>query len=100
MLAQTLACLAANGFDRAAAAASLPVHRNTLLYRINRIEKLSGLDLDLHAHRELVRLAAIWKNSGAVPTGLAPVTVPADDGVQHLSGLGPVPADGFQICRW
>jgi hypothetical protein len=59
-LAQTLACLAAHGFDRAATAAALPVHRNTLLYRINRIEKLSGLDLDHHAHRELARLAVVW----------------------------------------
>ena len=64
VLSATLTCLAANGFNRAAAAAALPVHRNTLLYRINRIEKLSSLDLDRHAHRELVRLAAIWKDGG------------------------------------
>jgi hypothetical protein len=68
VLSATLTCLAANGFDRAAAAAALPVHRNTLLYRINRIEKLSGLDLDRHAHRELVRLAAIWKDGGISQT--------------------------------
>ncbi|MEU6197059.1 helix-turn-helix domain-containing protein [Streptomyces sp. NPDC047061] len=62
VLSATLTCLAANVFDRAATASALPVHRNTLLYRINRIEKLSGLDLDRHTHRELVRLAAIWKD--------------------------------------
>jgi PucR C-terminal helix-turn-helix domain len=59
-LSQTLQCLAAHGFDRTTAAAALPTHRNTLLYRINRIEKLSGLDLGQHAHRELARLAVIW----------------------------------------
>jgi PucR C-terminal helix-turn-helix domain len=63
VLAQTLACLVAHGFDRATAAVALPVHRNTLLYRIKRIEKLSGLDLDRHSHRELVRLATVWKDS-------------------------------------
>jgi hypothetical protein len=65
VLAQTLECLAASGFDRAAAAVALTVHRNTLLYRINRIEKLSGLGLDRHAHRELAWLAAIWRGSRA-----------------------------------
>ncbi|SEE97287.1 CdaR family transcriptional regulator [Streptomyces sp. Ag109_O5-10] len=58
-LSRTLACLVAHGFNRTAAAAALPAHRNTLLYRINRIEKLSGLDLDRHAHRELARLAVV-----------------------------------------
>jgi hypothetical protein len=59
-LSQTLQCLAAHGFDRTKAATALPTHRNTLLYRINRIEKLSGLDLGQHTHRELARLAVIW----------------------------------------
>ncbi|MGW7544514.1 helix-turn-helix domain-containing protein [Streptomyces sp. NPDC054770] len=58
-LSQTLTCLAAHGFNRTAAAAALPAHRNTLLYRINRIEKLSGLDLDRHAHREPARPAVV-----------------------------------------
>ncbi|MET8632658.1 helix-turn-helix domain-containing protein [Streptomyces sp. NPDC004074] len=62
-LSQTLRSLAAHGFNRTAAAAALPAHRNTLLYRINRIEKLSGLDLDLHAHRELARLAVVWRDT-------------------------------------
>jgi hypothetical protein len=69
VLTLTLSCLADNGFDRSAAAAALLVHRNTLLYRINRIEKLSGLDLDRHAHRELVRLATVWKDSAGVQPG-------------------------------
>jgi len=72
-LTQTLTCLAAHGFDRTATAAALPAHRNTLLYRINRIEKLCGLDLDRHAHRELARLAVVWTQTvapeGAVRSG-------------------------------
>jgi hypothetical protein len=67
MLTSTLTCLAASGFDRAAAASALQVHRNTLLYRMNRIEQLSGLDLDRHAHRELVRLATVWRGSTTPP---------------------------------
>jgi hypothetical protein len=62
-LSQTLRSLATHGFNRTAAAAALPAHRNTLLYRINRIEKLSGLDLDRHAHRELARLAVVWSDT-------------------------------------
>ncbi|MFJ4989007.1 helix-turn-helix domain-containing protein [Streptomyces sp. NPDC088732] len=62
-LSQTLRSLAAHGFNRTEAAAALPAHRNTLLYRINRIEKLSGLDLDRHAHRELARLAVVWSDT-------------------------------------
>ncbi|TFV33900.1 hypothetical protein E4K10_42110 [Streptomyces sp. T1317-0309] len=62
-LSQTLRSLAAHGFNRTAAATALPAHRNTLLYRINRIEKLTGLDLDRHAHREL----AGWPWSGGTP---------------------------------
>ena len=59
-LSRTLRCLAAHGFDRAATAAALPAHRNTLHYRVSRIEKLTSLDLSRHAHREMARLAVIW----------------------------------------
>jgi hypothetical protein len=59
-LVTTLRSLAANGFERSAAATELIVHRNTLLYRINRIENLTGLDLQSHADRELVYLALLW----------------------------------------
>jgi hypothetical protein len=58
----TLRSLAANGFDKGATASALIVHRNTLLYRINRIERLTGLDLQSHADRELVYLALLWKD--------------------------------------
>ena len=62
-LSHTLRSLAGHGFNRTATAAALPAHRNTLLYRINRIERLSGLDLDRHAHRELARLAVVWEDT-------------------------------------
>lgn len=60
-LAVTLRCLAAHGFDTVATAAALPVQVNTLLYRISRIEKLTGLSLEDHRHRTLVLLAVTWE---------------------------------------
>ena len=60
-LAATLRCLAANGFNNAATAAALPVHRNTLLYRIGRIEKFTGLSLGEQRDRSLVLLAVTWE---------------------------------------
>jgi hypothetical protein len=59
-LAATLRCLAANGFDRGATAAELIVHRNTVLYRIQRIQKLNGLDLQNPMDQNLVCLAILW----------------------------------------
>ena len=60
-LADTLRSLAGNGFDSTAAAAALPVHRNTLLYRAARIEKLTGLSLKNQQDRTLVLLAVTWE---------------------------------------
>ncbi len=57
-LVQTLELLAEHGFERGATAAALPVHRNTLLQRVARIEELTGLDLDDPRDRGLVWLAA------------------------------------------
>lgn len=74
-LAATLRCLAANGFNTAAAAAALPVHRNTLLYRISRIEKLTGLSLGDQRDRTLVLLATTWETVAAsirAASGTAP----------------------------
>jgi hypothetical protein len=59
-LAATLRCLAANSFDRGATAAELIVHRNTVLYRIQRIQKLTGLDLQNPIDQNLVCLAILW----------------------------------------
>ncbi|MBX7554588.1 helix-turn-helix domain-containing protein [Streptomyces sp. NPDC004232] len=60
-LADTLRCLAVHGFDSTKAAAALPVHRNTLLYRVTRIEKLTGLSLKDQRDRTLVLLAVTWE---------------------------------------
>jgi DNA-binding PucR family transcriptional regulator len=49
----------ANHEGRSAAAASLPVHRNTSRYRIGRIEEAPGLDLQRHDQRELICLAVM-----------------------------------------
>jgi PucR C-terminal helix-turn-helix domain len=57
-LVRTVELLAVHGFERSATAAALPVHRNTLLQRIARIEELTGLDLDAPRDRGLVWLAA------------------------------------------
>jgi DNA-binding PucR family transcriptional regulator len=62
-LATTLRSLADHGFDGTATAAALPVHRNTLLHRVNRIEKLTGLNLKEQQDRGLVLLAVMWENS-------------------------------------
>jgi len=58
-LARTLAALVEHGFDKSAAAAALPVHRNTLSYRAAKIEQLTGLDLDTPAGRGRAWLATL-----------------------------------------
>lgn len=45
-LVHTLRTLVDCGFDRARTSRALHVHRNTLGYRVNRIEQLAGIDLD------------------------------------------------------
>jgi DNA-binding PucR family transcriptional regulator len=45
-LARTLDSFVEHDFDRAATAQSLPVHRNTLTNRLNRIRALTGIDFD------------------------------------------------------
>ncbi|MFD4502697.1 PucR family transcriptional regulator [Streptomyces sp. NPDC058457] len=68
-LTATLACLAENQFDNASTTAALPMHRNTLLYRIKQIEKLTGLDLQRHSDRALVWLAVVWAQVSSRPVG-------------------------------
>ncbi len=62
-LARTLDSLIEHDFDRAATAAALPVHRNTLTNRLNRMRALTGLDVDSAEGRALVWLA--WLERGA-----------------------------------
>ncbi|MFE2419838.1 PucR family transcriptional regulator [Streptomyces hokutonensis] len=68
-LTATLACLAENQFDNASATAALHLHRNTLLYRIRQIEKLTGLALQRHSDRALVWLAVVWAQVSSRPVG-------------------------------
>jgi hypothetical protein len=56
-LVRTLDLLVEHSFERARTAAALPVHRNTLRDRINRISELSGVDLDSGYGRGLAWLA-------------------------------------------
>jgi hypothetical protein len=56
-LSQTLDVLVAHSFERGAAAAALPAHRNTLRDRINRISELTGVDLGSVEGRGLAWLA-------------------------------------------
>ncbi|MFA4927585.1 MAG: helix-turn-helix domain-containing protein [Patulibacter sp.] len=53
----TLQALVAADFDRTAAARALPVHRNTMLQRIQRIETTTGLDLRRINDQVLIALA-------------------------------------------
>jgi len=58
-LARTLHALVAHDFDKSAAAGALPVHRNTLAYRVTKIEALTGLDLATAAGRGRAWLATL-----------------------------------------
>lgn len=71
-LAATVRALAEHGFERAAAATSLPVHRNTLLQRAARIEQLTGLDLDDPEDRLTIMLAVRAAQVGAADPGALP----------------------------
>jgi hypothetical protein len=53
----TLRALVAADFDRTAAARALPVHRNTMLQRVQRIEAATGLDLRRINDQVLIALA-------------------------------------------
>jgi hypothetical protein len=65
-LALTLQTLLACRLDRTAASKALHVHRNTLAYRLKRIEELTGLDLD--RPRDLAcAYAALAGDLGEVP---------------------------------
>jgi DNA-binding PucR family transcriptional regulator len=56
-LTRTLDLLIEHDFDRGATAAALPVHRNTLTNRLNRIQAVTGLDVDSSDGRGLLWLA-------------------------------------------
>jgi hypothetical protein len=56
-LARTLDVLVEHSFEKGAAAAALPVHRNTLRDRIGRISEITGVDLERVEGRGLAWLA-------------------------------------------
>jgi purine catabolism regulator len=77
-LRRTLAALTAAGGSVAAAATQLYVHRNTVRYRLGRIERLTGLDLARSEDRLLCELALLLDRIQPDP--------PASDGVAAGSG--------------
>jgi PucR C-terminal helix-turn-helix domain len=56
-LRRTLEILLSHRFDRAAASGALHIHRNTLAYRVRRIEEVTGLDLGSPRDLAVVYLA-------------------------------------------
>jgi hypothetical protein len=56
---RTLDALRRHGGTQASAAAALHIHTNTLRYRLDRIEDLTGLHLDVPGERMLLDLAAL-----------------------------------------
>jgi purine catabolism regulator len=64
-LAHTLDVLVEHNFDRAPTAAALPVHRNTLRDRINRVSETTGVDLDSAYGRGLAWLAWLHRSASA-----------------------------------
>jgi hypothetical protein len=59
-LGQTLDALVEHAFNRGAAASVLPVHRNTLRDRLQRITELTGIDLERTEDRGLAWLAYLY----------------------------------------
>ncbi|MEA2480026.1 MAG: hypothetical protein QOJ07_1948 [Thermoleophilaceae bacterium] len=66
-LARTLDLLIENDFDRAATAAMLPAHRNTLTNRLARIRELAGVDVDRSEGRGLAWLAWLERTGDGRP---------------------------------
>jgi hypothetical protein len=80
-LARTLDLLIENDFDRAATAAALPVHRNTLINRVHRIQALTGIDVDRADGRALAWLAWLERHghgAGADTAAAPALTVTPD----------------------
>jgi hypothetical protein len=74
-LAHTLDLLVQNGFERGPTAAALPVHRNTLRDRINRISEITAVDLSRVEGRGLAWLA--WLERTAATANPVPLGDPA-----------------------
>src|SRR5205085_5445378 len=68
-LERTLDLLVEHSFERGPTAAALPVHRNTLRDRINRISELTGIDLDHVDGRGLAWLAWLDRRNSTSRSG-------------------------------
>lgn len=66
-LVRTLRTLLEHRFDRAATSATLHIHRNTLAYRLRRIEEITGLDLENPRDLASVYLALGMEGGGEPP---------------------------------
>ncbi|MFI5953616.1 PucR family transcriptional regulator [Cryptosporangium sp. NPDC051539] len=91
-LQATLHALVAFGFDRTTTAATLHIHRNTLLYRLGRIEERLGLDLSRAADQVSIYLATLRRDRarGNQP----PPSAVRRRGVTGIPGSRTRPADG------
>jgi len=91
-LQATLHALVAFGFDRTTTAATLHIHRNTLLYRLGRIEERLGLDLSRAADQVSIYLATLRRDRmrGA---GVPASTVPRSPSAPAAPRRSSVPAD-------
>src|SRR5262245_12070444 len=75
-LAATVETLAICDFDRQRTAAALPVHRNTLSYRLRRISELTGLDFSSGRDRTIIWLAVAQQRAKPAAPGGGPPALP------------------------
>ncbi|TQS45448.1 PucR family transcriptional regulator [Cryptosporangium phraense] len=93
-LQATLHALVAFGFDRTTTAATLHIHRNTLLYRLGRIEERLGLDLSRAADQVSIYLATLRRDrtrGNQPPPGAA-----RRRGITSVPGVRPRAADAIR----
>jgi hypothetical protein len=78
-LARTLELLVEHNFERGRTAAALPVHRNTLRERINRISEITGVDLEHSEGQGLAWLAWLARRDAPVRPSTSPTAPAAGD---------------------
>jgi carbohydrate diacid regulator len=64
-MSQTLTCYFECNFNLAAAAEQLGVHRNTLIYRLDKIKQITGYDPQRFRDAFLLQLVLWWKQAEA-----------------------------------
>ncbi len=68
-LRATLLCWAEQGFHLVRTANVLHVHRNTLVYRLRKIERITGRDLRDHRYAAAVHVACLMRERAVPPPG-------------------------------